>query len=467
MAAKTLTASAGSRHAPGHAAVGVLVAAVLEEFLARFRLAVAERRLVKLTLSAPRASEATLRRVAVRLVELRAGWQLSFCYRHRTRDLTKNFPLEAGAAEVGRLLGQAFGNAHLFTAEVEAELLWPVTGKPVLRSRPAKHGGAVSTSHDRQKARFIEVTTPWLQSLGVTTPESRVRADQAAKFRQINRFVEILGHSLGGPELTRLRVSGADQEVAAGAAPSNTSPFGDGPRLAQALEETGVSRSPRAVRVVDMGCGKGYLTFAAHAWLQRHGWPAEVRGIEARPDLVAFCNQVAAKHSCEGLVFQQGSIAESPFEPVDILVALHACDTATDDAIAQGVRAGAALIMVAPCCHKELRPQLRPSPPLDLVFRHGIFREREAELVTDALRAALLEWAGYAARVFEFIATEHTAKNLMIVGTRRSSRGNREACAEHIRALARTYGVGSQRLAGRLGFRLAGPVPSRSGEVIE
>jgi hypothetical protein len=167
---------------------------------------------------------------------------------------------------------------------------------------------------------------------------------------------------------------------------------------------------------------------------------------------------VARELACGGLSFLQGTIAEAHLEPADILVALHACDTATDDAIAKGIQAGVRLILVAPCCHRELRPQLRPPPALAAAFRHGIFRERQAEFVTDALRAALLDWAGYGTRVFEFIGADHTAKNLMIAATKRAAGGDQAVREAAVRDLARAYGIRSQSLARRVGFALATPV---------
>jgi SAM-dependent methyltransferase len=206
-----------------------------------------------------------------------------------------------------------------------------------------------------------------------------------------------------------------------------------------------------------MGCGKGYLTFAAYEWLSRHAQgSAQVRGIEARTDLVELCNRVANESSFAGLKFETGNIANVPVESTDVLIALHACDTATDDAIAKGIKAGAKLILVSPCCHKELRPQLVPPPVLAGALRHGILLERHAEFVTDALRAALLEWAGYDTKVFEFISTEHTAKNLMIAATKRSAGGGRSEAdlATKVRELAAFYHVRSQRLAANLNFPL-------------
>ena len=152
-------------------------------------------------------------------------------------------------------------------------------------------------------------------------------------------------------------------------------------------------------------------------------------------------------------VLPRGSIADTDVGRADILIALHACDTATDDALAKGIAAGAALLVVAPCCQKELRPQLAAPPVLAGALRHGIFHERQAEFVTDALRAQLLEWAGYRTRVMEFVSTEHTAKNTMIAAVRSAAPGN-PALGDEIRRFAQFYGVRRQALAAHLGFPL-------------
>ena len=200
-----------------------------------------------------------------------------------------------------------------------------------------------------------------------------------------------------------------------------------------------------------MGCGKGYLTFAASEML---GDRAEVRGVEERAELVEFCSRTASEVGfAHRLSFQQGSIADTDVGSADVLIALHACDTATDDALAKGISAGAALIVAAPCCQKEVRPQIVPPPVLADALRHGIFVERQAEFATDALRAMLLEWAGYRTRVMEFISTEHTAKNIMIAAVKQSARGD-GSVAGRIREFAAFYGIGRHTLARHLGFDL-------------
>jgi SAM-dependent methyltransferase len=218
------------------------------------------------------------------------------------------------------------------------------------------------------------------------------------------------------------------------------------------LDDSPLLRERRELRVLDMGAGKGYLTFAAHAFLRSRGIAAEVTGVEVRDDLAAFTECTARELGCEGLRFVRGAIGEyQPPGPIDVLIALHACDTATDDALFQGLRAGAALLVAAPCCHKEIRAQLQPPPVLRDVLRHGILAEREAELATDGLRALLLEIHGFKASVFEFISPEHTSKNLMLAAHRRAQPLDAEPLRERLRALLDFYGIREQRLARLLG----------------
>ncbi|PYS76076.1 MAG: hypothetical protein DMF66_16675 [Acidobacteria bacterium] len=196
-----------------------------------------------------------------------------------------------------------------------------------------------------------------------------------------------------------------------------------------------------------MGSGKGYLTFAVYDYFNNAlGVRATVEGVEARPELVELCNETARRAGFDRLSFQTGYIEDFGLSATDILIALHACDTATDDALFKGVSAGASIIITAPCCHKELRPQMRPPEPLRGVLRHGILLEREAESVTDSLRALLLEQAGYKVKVFEFVSTEHTRKNTLIAAVRLEGTSDREEALGEYRALKEFYGIREQRL---------------------
>jgi SAM-dependent methyltransferase len=413
-----------------------------EKWLAQVRDALRDGSFVKLTLGGGRERDSELKSISARPVELKDGPRLSFVYRHATRDVTKNWPTDEAIALLDDLVGAQFRHAHLFTTQATVELEFR-EGRPArLMQSPPVPGQRPTTAHDQRRRRLVDPQAGWLHALGVTNGEGQVMKGMEAKFRQINKFVEVLEHLMtdAGWPLKVGQASSLSRSL------ETVAPIAERDRL----------EACPTLNVVDMGCGKGYLTFATYDWLQRDGWRnATVRGIESRPDLVAFCNRGAKESGFDRLQFEAGTIADALVDRADVLVALHACDTATDDAIARGVRAGASLMIVSPCCHKELRPLLRPPPVLGDALRHGILLERQAEFVTDALRAALLEWAGYDTKVFEFVSTEHTAKNLMIAATKRRQRVDDEAKAETARALAAFYGIRSQRLATHLGFAIA------------
>ncbi len=401
------------------------LAPAVSEFLARLDAAVRDGSFRRLVLGKPRGAEdATLRSVQIRPVRLKSGPHLSFVWRHTTRDVTKNVAPTDGVLEVGRLLGVTFHSGHLFLADRAVQLEFNRKGEARLSSGrlPADDAGEPREAHDRTKERLLdERSRDWLQALGVVNAAGIVREGMADKHRQIHKFVELLSHLAADAALP----------------------------------------ADRPVEVADMGCGKAYLTFAAHDWFEfvaRRS--ARIVGVEQRPDLVAACNRLAHDTGRTKLSFVRGTIAEAAIPAPDVLIALHACDTATDDALARGLAAGAALLVVAPCCQKEVRPQLHPAAgsPLAAALRHGIFAERHAEFATDALRALLLEWAGYETKVFEFVSTEHTAKNLMIAATRRPAPDAPERRTERahaVRSLAAFYGVRHHALAAHLDFALA------------
>jgi Methyltransferase domain len=382
-----------------------------DQFLALLGEAMNSGTLVKLTLGKPPGTARKGEKLHVRPVGLKAGPRFAFIWHYATRDVTKNYDAKEALAMLTLLIGSDFQDAHLFTTKQVAQLETGA-GPSRLRVKDVGRAQAAESGNDRRKKRPIPPETPWLYSLGVTDLGGKPAAAMADKFRQIERFADILGHLVAEAPL----------------------PQG------------------RPLRVFDMGCGKGYLTFATSEML---GDRAEVIGIAARADLVGFCSRTAEQTGFAGrLSFRQGSIAETSVGSADVLIALHACDTATDDALAKGIASGAALLVVAPCCQKELRPQMVAPPVLTCALRHGIFAERQAEFVTDALRAQLLEWAGYKTAVIEFVSTEHTAKNTMITAVKGRLAGD-GTVAERIRAFAAFYGIRRQTLAAHLGFALS------------
>jgi hypothetical protein len=378
-----------------------------ERWLKKLRASLDEGTFVKLTLSKARVRGAELRNVYGRLVDLRAGRFLSLTLRHATRDTTRNVDFNEAIAQVGSLLSDNFEEAHLFTTSGDWKLKASANGEGSLKGARPTFAAALSTVHDRPKQRALE-HAPFLTKLGVTDSEGAARPGMADKLRQIERFVEILGHL---------------------------------------VEDSALKDAPR-VAGFDMGAGKGYLTFATQEFFHRKNVPATITGVELREDLVQQTNEIATALGQEGLSFTRGSIADFALpEQIDLLIALHACDTATDDALAAGIRAGAKLIVVSPCCHKEIRRQLSPPPILREVLRHGILAERQSELLTDGLRAMVLEAAGYETKVFEFISSEHTAKNLMIAAIRRSEGTWNVAAAQQVMG---EFGIAHFHLLDRL-----------------
>ena len=367
-------------------------------------------RFVKLTLAKYRGTDAGLKNVYVRPVELKKGERLSFLYRYATRDEVKNLTFDEGASALRSMLGAEFLSGHLFTSVEDLRLDFNRKGETRLARHAPTFDGARPTQagHERRKRRAIEAAgSVYLRELGVTNERGEVRPAMGDKFRQINRFVEILsGLHASSP-------------------------------LAEARE----------LSVFDIGSGKGYLTFAVYDYLNNiAGGRADVTGVEARPQLVELCNEVARRAGFDRLRFKTGLVEDVEVGRADVLIALHACDTATDDAIYKGVAAKASIIVTAPCCHKELRPQMQTPEALRGLLRHGIILEREAEGLTDSLRALLLEAAGYAVKVFEFISTEHTRKNTMIAATLRASATDRERALAEYRELKKFYRIREQRL---------------------
>ncbi len=391
-----------------------------QRFWARLDAALAGGRLLKLVLARPLSSAAAdaAQRIVVRPLLLKGQACLSFVTSHATRDITKNLPVAEARALLPTLVGTAFRNVHLLTPGEEAQLVFGKRGTAALKV--TKSAGAevaeaaeaalqpvAAAAHDREKQRWIAIQQPFLTALGVTTAQHQLVPAMARKWRQINKFVEVFAHALQGSRL-------ADAKV---------------------------------VKVADFGAGRGYLTFAIHDWLRNaHGVEPQVTGVELRPDLVAEAQATIAQLGLAGLKFEAGDVRTFAPGAMNVMIALHACDTATDHAIHLGLRAGADIILCSPCCHKQIRPQLLSPHPLRPVFQHGIHAEQQAEMLTDSLRALLLEASGYETQVFEFIALEHTRKNKMILAVRRQHVRPADAALAQIAELKRYFGIREQAL---------------------
>jgi len=386
----------------------------------------------RLVLARPLADgDADLRRVVVRPVQLRGMRRLQFVHTHATRAVAKNLDVDEAIEAVDALIGAAFAHAHLQTSLEAIELRvsrkgsiglsrHKVPSAPAIGGLAADSGSGDAAAHDRAKRRFVDINRPWLVDLGVTDAQGRLVPSMARKWKQINKFVEVFDH---------------------------------------AFAASGLAGREASVRVVDFGAGKGYLTFALHDHLRGTlGRAAEVTGVELRPDLVELGNRAAERTGADGLRFVTGDVRSHEPGPIDVMIALHACDTATDHALHLGLRAGAEIILCSPCCHKQLRPQMRSPALLQPMLQHGIHLGQQAEMVTDSLRALLLEAEGYATQVFEFVALEHTSKNKMILAVRRPRRDDRAAIEAQIREIKAFYGVREHCLESLLaGAPAAGP----------
>ena len=361
---------------------------------------------VRLTFSKPVDGAGTLKKVIILLAIIKRVPQLSFVYRHKTNDMTKNHPIQEGIATIENLLKTEFQNANLFTSKADYAFERSEE-KSRLKQTKATFKTAPNRGHDKEKRHLIQ-GADYLQQLGVLDQNGRVLKDKGDKFKQINKFVEVIEGLLKNHEMLS---------------------------------------SGKPIKVVDMGSGKGYLTFALYDYLTTQlKLDASVAGVEVRQDLIDKCNTIAKSVGFEKLNFELGYIGDYSLDKTDILIALHACDTATDDAIAKGMAANAELIICAPCCHKQIRKSMTESEGLDSLLQHGILKERQAEIVTDAIRALIMEANGYKTKVFEFISTEHTGKNLMIIGEKKNQKTDPSKYLEEVEKLKKQFGISQHYL---------------------
>ncbi|GLW33405.1 class I SAM-dependent methyltransferase [Actinoplanes regularis] len=334
----------------------------------------------------------TVTRAQIRPVSLKSGPRLQIVTDDGSRPYTRNVaPGAEATAAIDELLAEPFGNWHVETGSVTLQLRITKKGEAQVH-RSAAAGPSPETTHDRAKQWLLDPGDPLFEVLG----------GNAAKRRQIDAFLRALAATL--PE-----------------------------------------HLPPTLRVVDLGCGNAYLTFAAYRYLAERGVAVEVAGVDVREDQRVRNSAVAEQLGCSAEVtFVAGTIeaADLPFTP-DLVLALHACDTATDQALAQAVRWGAHWVLAAPCCHHDIAAQLKgntaPSPYGEIT-RHAILRERFADVLTDSLRAALLRLNGYRVDVVEFVDSAHTPRNLLLRARRTGATPTAEQRAEYD-ALVGQWGV--------------------------
>ncbi len=376
----------------------------LEQFFSHVQQAVDESKLERLVLSKYQGNEADLERVTIRPVLIKDEFLLSFLYQYKTNHITKNLTLTEATSFLQDALGEEFKNAHLLTGEWEIQLTFSKKGKTLLNKHRNKNNQDISQplSHNKEKKRFVEQSRPYLHELGITDSKGDIIPSMSRKWKQINKFIEVL--------------SGA-------------------------ITNTGLAEYKK-IHIADFGSGKAYLTFAVHDYLSSQlGVETQVTGVELRQNLVDLCNQTADKLCLNGIQFEQGDVKHFAAKNINVMIALHACDTATDYAIHMGIRTGAEIIMCSPCCHKQIRPQLKSPVVLAPVLLHGIHLGQEAEMVTDGLRALLLEANNYDTQVFEFISLEHTSKNKMILAQKRKIPKDTNLILQQIDAIKTFYGI--------------------------
>lgn len=353
-----------------------------------------------------RGEQPQWRRVELRYVDLKAGRRLQVTRYDRTQAHVSNHAEPAAALD--ELLALPFGHWHVESTAATLQVRVTKSGGAQI-SRSAGSAAPADREHDRAKDRFLPEEHPVLRALGISDPQGRVKPNRRSKYRQVEAFLR---------ELSAV--------------------------VEEALADGRIAPTPAdPLRVVDLGCGNAYLTFAAHAWLsQVRGLPVRVTGVDVKQQALDHNSEVARRlEIAEEVVFVRGGIDDVVLpEAPQVVLALHACDTATDDALARAIDWGAPVVLAAPCCHHDLSRQLRaaaPPEPYRALVGDGILRERFADTLTDAVRALLLRERGYRVDVVEFIGSQHTPRNTLI----RARTGGRAdpAAAEEYRTLVATW----------------------------
>jgi len=361
--------------------------------------------LVKMTLSKTHKAEEGLKSIHISKVEIKDLPCFSFTYRYKTKDQVVNHSKEETLKVVGDLLGSSFLQALVISTGQESQLLISKKGKVKLIQKN-KDSLQKESKHNKKKNYLISAKDNiYLRELGITDAKGRVHDKMQDKYKQINRYVELMSHWF------------------------------------EKLD------TKKKLKIVDMGSGKGYLTFALYDYLVHQlKLDVEITGIELRENLVELCNGISKKCEFDKLNFLSKDINDFQEDEIDIIIALHACDTATDLAIYKGITANAQLIVCAPCCHKQVRKDMKGDTEFKSILKHGIFEERQAETLTDTIRALLMEKNGYQAKAFEFISNEHTRKNVMLIGRKVHEKRNIDSIDQQIDHLKEQFGINRQEL---------------------
>lgn len=339
-------------------------------------------RFVRAIYKAGQGEQAAWQRVELRPVMLKSGRHIQFSYFDEVKHIAKNYAGQELVQNLEVLLALPFKHWQVLTVDGRIQLQVTKKGKVIVHKSRAAPTESVSLSlaHDRKKSYLLadNKPIPFLQATNVMTQKGNVRANMRKKFRQVNQFLKLIDETV---DFTALNTP---------------------------------------IRIADFGCGNATLTFAVYHYLfEMKGLPTRLDGVDLKTDLIKLHNKMAQKTlGWSDVHFHNMAIeAYQPEDPLDVVLALHACDTATDAALAQGIRAGSHYIFSVPCCHHHLQVQLQqnPSPTLfQPMFDQAILRERFGDMLTDTFRAQILRIMGYRTDIVEFVSTEHTPKNLMI-----------------------------------------------------
>ncbi|MFY8095150.1 MAG: class I SAM-dependent methyltransferase [Niveispirillum sp.] len=336
------------------------------------------------------------RRVELRPVALKAGPHLQIVAYDERQAHTSNAGFGAAAAQaVDDLLALGMGNWHVETLDATLQVRITKKGEAMVSRTAATAPKDRALDHDRAKPRLLDPADPFWRAVGIADHEGRIKPTRQDKYRQVEEFIRALDAVLKGAT------------------------FPD----------------DQPLRVVDLGCGNAYLTFAAYRFLTHvRGLHVAFTGVDTKKQARERNSQLAATLGWDGLHFIEGTIAEAPVDGADIVLALHACDTATDDALGRAVAWGAKYVLAAPCCHHDLQKQLRageaPSA-YGTLTRHGILRERFADMLTDALRASLMRQAGYRTEIIEFVPSEHTPRNTLLRAVKTGAKPDAQTVSEY------------------------------------
>ena len=318
-------------------------------------------------------------RIDIRLVEIKGILNLQLMQNDGRATTTKNLLPQQLAVE--GLLNSGYANITVESTHEAYSVRITKSGDAQVHTE--KRESEQNLAHDKKKERLLDATDPFLREVGIADAKGVIKPSRQDKYKQVEEFLRLLSPTLN------------------------------------AAIEAGQIHKPTAqnpLRITDLGCGHAYLTFAAHQFLMKSGIPVLVTGIDVRPDSRDRNNAIAQNLGISTTInFKAEEISKTTADAADVAIALHACDTATDDAIAWAVNGGAKLLLIAPCCHHDIQKQIESAPePWGAMTKFGLMKERLGDLLTDSLRAQLLRIVGYRVEVIEFVGREHTPRNLMI-----------------------------------------------------